>query len=335
MAPTFIGVDKDGNIAVHIQTGDVGVASNLAQTMTSYDLVFTETDPGFFTVAVETEFRNFSASHLTYPDSLGNGGLPADEGNPGSDLKGFTVTFDEWHHLLLSWDIRDGNASHGRTHFVEGEKYIDETSLLYCAFDDVNKSGDELPGIRTDEMAGQNETISYGTWAIEGQSSLSGAPGEPSPPTYSVEFKTGVKADGIYIPATLEYNLTYPPYSGAGPDNSTGNPTVRPVRRIEMAELQIFAGITLDTSLVINRRAFVDSHGDPVDPEVTEKMLGRRPDVLLHGTSDWQSGANTGSTGTMRMTEGDDDKIIPAGQFTPTALIEKFEPDPSLHESTA
>ena len=81
-----------------------------------------------------------------------------------------------------------------------------------------------------------------------------------------------------------------------------------------MAELQIFTGMTLDTSVERNRRAFVDISGVPVKPEDTETQLGRRPDILLHKTDNWKAGKNTGLLGVIRH-EGEADEVIPSGQF--------------------
>lgn len=350
VAPTFIGVriapsseeggGKEGWLAVHLQTGDVGIAQNVASTMTSYTMIFTASGPGSFTVAVEETWANFSAQHFTYPDSLGNDGLPTDESGvyagPG---RGFKVTFDQWHHLLLSWDVGGSNASHGREHGPRAEMstYIDAASTLYCAFDDVNRNNDELPGQRYPGME-PNKTISYGTYQLAGTSNLSGNPTPPGgPPTYSVGFATGVIADGVFIPAELKYEATYPPYSGAGPDNSSGVPFVYPIKLVEMAELQIFTGVVLDTEQQLNRRAFIGIDGRPVDPVKGtendprgpgEKLLGKKPDVLLHGSSNWKTGYNTGATG-VRI-EADEIIEIPEGQFKPTGGIEKYKPDPKI-----
>jgi len=102
---------------------------------------------------------------------------------------------------------------------------------------------------------------------------------------------------------------------------------------IEMAELQIWANQTLDTSRLDLRRLFVrevidDDTGQtrrlPVEPSVAAEMLGR-PDVLLHGSSNWISGRNTGATGV-----DDEDNNVPTGQFQPVARIVQFKPEPEL-----
>jgi len=113
-------------------------------------------------------------------------------------------------------------------------------------------------------------------------------------------------------------------------DNPFGTPVPRDYAvhnlPVEMAELQIFTGRTLDTSIVDNRRAFIDADGKPVDPAAAALLMGKRPEVLLHGSGNWIAGRNTGSLG-LRLP----DTVIAAGQFTPTGKIDAYSPGPSLH----
>lgn len=90
---------------------------------------------------------------------------------------------------------------------------------------------------------------------------------------------------------------------------------------IEMAELQIWANKSIDTASAISW--FIDK-GKPAPLKVAREKLGR-PDVLLHGSTNWKTGRNTGNKG---MT--DDGHIIPEGQFNPVAGIERFLPNPHL-----
>jgi hypothetical protein len=107
---------------------------------------------------------------------------------------------------------------------------------------------------------------------------------------------------------------------------------------VEMAELQIWIGQTIDTANEGLRRLFIDypkdEDGNPdrtkplesVPPKIAEAVLGK-PDILLHGTSHWQKGLNTGTSGV-----DPDGNIKTEGQFQPVARIERFEPDPKLHQ---
>lgn len=136
------------------------------------------------------------------------------------------------------------------------------------------------------------------------------SPSNPDPKTFDVPT---YQCDGFSIPVA-NHSIGIP-VSNYHLENNTG---------IEMAELQIWAGVTLDTSDLNLRRLFIDENGEPADPSKAEEVLGR-PDILLHGSDDWQEGRNTGTSG-MSVT-GD---LLPDGQFTPVAGIEKFEPEPEL-----
>lgn len=88
------------------------------------------------------------------------------------------------------------------------------------------------------------------------------------------------------------------------------------IRQVQMAELQVFTGVTLDTSVEENRRAFINARGEPVDPlyglekahgifgpatpnatpSPPIKLLGKAPDIsLTRKASNWSSGVNLGS----------------------------------------
>jgi hypothetical protein len=101
---------------------------------------------------------------------------------------------------------------------------------------------------------------------------------------------------------------------------------VNNIFRVEMAELQMWVGKTLDLGNESNRRAFIDYKRDqdgkpikdkkglqPVSPSKAAKLLGK-PAVVMHGSSKWAKGDNTGSV----------------GKFAPTGKIEQYKPDPSL-----
>lgn len=102
---------------------------------------------------------------------------------------------------------------------------------------------------------------------------------------------------------------------------------------MEMAELQIWANVTLDTSQTALRRLFVEEKIDPVtnekrytpaNPSKAANVLGK-PDILLHGTGNWQKGKNTGKAGV-----DDENKLKAPGQFDPISKIEPFKPEPEL-----
>ena len=96
------------------------------------------------------------------------------------------------------------------------------------------------------------------------------------------------------------------------------------IKGVYTAELQIWEGQTLDTSVEANRRLFIDAEGKPENMKVAEEALGK-PDIILHTTRNWKEGKNTGTLGI----DGDS-HLIPGGQFEPVGNIVKYLPDPEL-----
>jgi hypothetical protein len=135
-------------------------------------------------------------------------------------------------------------------------------------------------------------------------------PSSPDPATFDVPTYEG----GPFNIPCSGYSIGIPA-SAHHLDHNTG---------LEMAELQIWINQTLDTGIEENRRLFVDKDGKPVPPKEAEKILGK-PHVLLHGSSNWKSGRNTGSTGVDAK-----GNVSPVGQFQTIAKIERFRPDPQL-----
>jgi hypothetical protein len=133
-------------------------------------------------------------------------------------------------------------------------------------------------------------------------------PSSPDPKTFDVPT---YQCAGFSIPAAD--NPLGIPASTYHVEHSTG---------IEMAELQIWANVTIDTSNADARRLFISEKIDPVtgerryvpaDPSRAAEVLGD-PDVLLHGSRNWINGKNTGV----------------GGQFNPVGQIDPFKPEPEL-----
>jgi hypothetical protein len=125
----------------------------------------------------------------------------------------------------------------------------------------------------------------------------------------------------------------------------------------------MWTGVTLDTGEEKNRRAFIDYERDvngnivtgadgkvtlksvppvgqpPSDehpdgqPAPADKLLGKRPEILLHGSSKWINGNNTGTAGVNYNV--DPPVIKPEGQFQPVAEIKAYTPDPTLQKEPA
>lgn len=144
-------------------------------------------------------------------------------------------------------------------------------------------------------------------------------PSNPDPKTFDVPT---YQCNGFNIPSA-ECPIGIP-VSARHLEHNTG---------IEMAELQIWANVTLDTNQINLRRLFIREEIDPetnqkrylpTEPSKAAKVLGR-PDVLLHGSSNWKRGKNTGTSGM----DGENNPIK-AGQFNPIAKILAFKPEPEL-----
>lgn len=202
-----------------------------------------------------------------------------------SEPQFITVTADTWHHVLVSFDMSGGCSSHSAT----GAIVVDSSCKLYVAFDDVNKSGEYLwpcAGKCYDVGAGVNDVISMQCLYFTTNpliASRSFAAGDLPSSGQPLGFPT--TSDNI----ALNYN-------------------------VENAEAQIYTGVSINTSVEINRRAFVTAGGTPEPSATAQALLGQAPAILLHGSANWIAGHNTGS----------------AGPFTPTGTITSYTPGPTL-----
>jgi hypothetical protein len=251
------------------------------------------------------------------------------------------VTPDHWHHVLISFDLSAGCSclspeEGGANVFTPGPTFT-------WAFDDVDKVGASMAqsgGATFGGGAGTNDSIF------------------PSYLLGIVPEVSGITATWSPVPLSMAHSIATP----------TAAQFVDSVHPVELAELQFFAGVTMDTRTETNRRAFITADGTPVppvppmidnpaydpglpvsatnpeqipDPEgaPAEKLLGRPPEILFHGSGNWSVGKNTGPM----IDNPDYDSDLPtsatnplkipdpAKQFTPTGQIVAYTPDPSLH----
>jgi hypothetical protein len=229
---------------------------------------------------------------------------------------------DRWHHLLLSFDV-GGSLS-------IGTPFASSSCKLWYAIDDVDYRGAEnlLPFRDTGGQWGPddldaNAILTQNAWR------LSGLDPNWQAINYYQNNYVGLPS-GFYEGGSI-------PSNGAGIGLPAIARYVDSIFRCEMAEFQMFTGVTMNTGDETNRRAFVSEDGKPVpptqkrnpgDPESKSgsiELLGKKPEILLHGSGNWKTGRNTGSTGI----DSNGDPIA-LGQFHPTALIRPYTPDPSL-----
>ena len=232
-----------------------------------------------------------------------------------ADISGFTqhntanyggasqivVTPDQWHHVLVSIDVSNGSS-------VENGA-VAKVSSMWVAFDDVNYTGTTMSADNP-SGGGPNDILASGAFAFVGMVPPPKELGNP----YAYSASAGVSGGAVGVPSTTKYSDV--------------------IRKVQMAELQIFTGVALDTSVEKNRRAFINAKGQPVDeaygvakyrgiygpksPNVTPsapiKLLGRRPDVaIVRSARNWISGFDFNKT-----------------SFRPQGKIRPFKPDPVL-----
>lgn len=224
---------------------------------------------------------------------------------------------EQWHHVLLSFDISDPCITHGQppdlnygtgTSNASIAAGTDSYCRLWYAVDDVNYNS------LTYDMGPYEVTGSTDPNAILTENAYRVAQTQTFLPYNCTPGTPHYNFDTQPIPSSTEFGV--PASSGC----------VDHICRVELAELQIFTGVTLDTGIVANRRAFVDADGKPVNPDRAEQMLGKRPDILLHGSAKWKEGRNTGSLGI----DGSGN-VLSAGQLQRQGVINAYTPEPSLH----
>jgi hypothetical protein len=187
-----------------------------------------------------------------------------------------TVAGDVWHHALVSFDLSGGCAVHSDAPY----KVVDQTCPFFWSFDDVNYKDGYL-------------------W----------------PNTPQVVTNGGSVANGIFSDRCLR-DLSHNFSAGAMP--TTANPIGLPavgglasrIYPVSTARFQMFTGVTIDTSIEANRRAFITADRRPADPKLAAQLLGKQPLYRFDTSKDWIDGNNRGTagrfapTGTIRQTTG-------------------------------
>lgn len=204
------------------------------------------------------------------------------------------ITADEWHHLLLSFDFSAGCSTES------GHDTIDEGTSTACklwyAIDDVSYDGqDNLGPFFVDDGDDPNAILTNNAYGVA--NGTHGLVGNREVPAATCEWSSSP------VPSSSAA-IGFPVSSGFSDFNEV----------IEMADIQVFTGVSIDTSIEANRRAFVKvdgaGHISPASPKLAQTLLGKRPEILLR--KGWASGTNDGTAGT----------------FTRTGTITSFSPGP-------
>jgi hypothetical protein len=271
--PGYIGIKRDGGNAfldVYIPTGAPAACDKVRWIFDD----FTEPEPP--NGSWSPVFTDVSETEEDYNDYFGA-------------VSETQILPDTIYHLLISWDLTDGSASVG-SDVLSDLDCITESSQMWMALNDVNKIENDLPmiwpGINpedfdgnrhvsylTDLYAGQNDTAALGTCSVTTEVS--------SIPTAPVTVP-GLPVIAAYDPINF---------------------------KVQMGDLQIFTNVSLDTSVELNRRAFITSGLRQASPALAVSLLGKSPEVRFQTVNDWQVGNNRGT----------------AGNFTPTGTISPYE----------
>lgn len=233
--------------------------------------------------------------------------------NPGATYSQIPITPDRWHHALISFDLSNGSSV--------GVSFGDPTimtaaSKFYWAIDDVNYNGPYVGPHGPSNLAGggPNDIVSVMTGNGADRLGFDGYGAEQITPLGTVQ------CSGAPLPVA-GYPFGFPSTAA----NSAA------ILKVELAEFQLFTGVTLDTSITANRRAFIDGDGKPVPPKYRRAsdgtvsadpasppflLLGKLPDVALcQSSGNWIGGKSLGSA---------------AAHFAKTGTVKPFTPDPKL-----
>jgi hypothetical protein len=244
------------------------------------------------------------------------------------------ITPNHWHHLLLSFDLDNACVTHGPPVGVFDATTTDGTDSachLWYAIDDVNYN-DATYDLAPFDVGGSDLNAILTQNGNRVATSLTGFPFNCTVP-----------------PATYSFGPSVIPAHGAALGVPASEDYVDSIYPVEMAEMQVFAGVSLDTSIETNRRAFITKDGTPADPlkkpnppppvplppgwvpplKGPQELLGKNADILLHGSGNWINGTNTGKV--IKLNEIGKPSAVPAEKFAPTGSIVAYSPDPSLH----
>lgn len=346
MAPSYIGLDMSGrpnanndtnavNFVVNLQSDSKASVSGYQYALTTWDVRWIATGGGGMVQKETLVHTDFSEVHELAPLTFGG-------------LAGPNIAADQWHHVLLSWTLKGSENAHGYTgHPPDDASPSANTKSsfkMYFALDDKNYDSKDLPATWLDggnvNSIVSNDIIVHVavSGSSDGREELTFSENGMGPASYSATVNA-LPSKSMYVPGKNDYT-----------DDNPARSEINSVYKIEMAELQIFTGVLLDTSDETNRRAFLapkkksadiastdpSTAGQdtgklfPVDPNKAEELLGKQPDILLHRTNNWKKGKNTGLLGYTTNPVTGEKTENPSGQFTPTGTIKKYTPDPSI-----
>jgi hypothetical protein len=233
---------------------------------------------------------------------------------------GQEVTAEAWHQLLLSTDLSnpcrtagvlgDGSEIPVAPPDTEGARTTGACKM-WIAFDDVNLTGKAMSCYWPTGHADRNAILPVNGYYVAGEGAISGST------TRDDCFGNNVTNVAIRQQPKFSYSpAAFAPGKVSFPAPA---PFVTMDKHIELGECQIFTDVTVDTALMSVRRAFVTDSGTPAPLKKARDLLGKDPEVLVHGSANWKSATNTGS---LAGPDGSDGTVV--------GRIEKFRPNPKL-----
>lgn len=197
---------------------------------------------------------------------------------------------DTVHHLLISWELGTESAVGPRVEDapLDTDDNMTSATTMYCAVNDVNKDGDDMPANWAFGWNGSgdpNNAISGRLWLLSGLL----VPNEDPTATATMDYGT-IPSAPLWV-------------SGAPSISTESRGTIAGNQNIILAELQIYCGVLLDTSNASNRRAFIRADGTPeTDFTIADALMGKTPEVRITRDTNWKVGNNSGTAGNFTKT---------------------------------
>lgn len=232
---------------------------------------------------------------------------------------GQEVTPDVWHHVLLSVDFSNSCRSDGvlgddtteMTPNTEGSR-TSSACRMWIAFDDVNLTGKSMSCYWPSGYSDQNAILPVNGFFVAGDITRSFS--------RTVDDCHGNNIALEQVQQQPKFRYTPAAFSPGKMSFPAGSPFVAMDKHIEMGEAQLFTDVAVDTSFNVVRRAFITENGTPAGLKKASDLLGKKPEVLVHGSSNWKKARNTGSLA--------DPNVNPGGVVVGT--IKTFKPNPKL-----
>ncbi|WP_375764111.1 hypothetical protein ACE10X_06995 [Bradyrhizobium sp. Pha-3] len=233
---------------------------------------------------------------------------------------GQKVTPDEWHHLLLSIDLTnscstDGVLSDGTTFGTLNDTEGHRTSSacrMWISFDDVNLTKKALSSYWPSGYSDPNAILPVNGYYVADDVTVS--------MSRTIDDCWGNNITNVQVQQQPKFRYTPAAFAPGKVSFPAAAPFVDMSKRIEMGEAQVFTGVTVDSSQQNVRRAFITKDGSPAPLKKASDLLGKKPEILVHGSANWKKARNTGTLADPNNNLGG----VVVGQ------IEKFKPNPKL-----